>query len=58
MGTRIEMVDSSGKENVKALKIANISKEGMTPLFTQDILDEELGNYTVLTVLGIEVHIK
>jgi diguanylate cyclase (GGDEF)-like protein/PAS domain S-box-containing protein len=41
-GTRIEMVDSSGKEDILALKIANISKEGMLLLSTQDILDEEL----------------
>lgn len=41
-GTRIEMVDSSGKEDVLALKIANISKEGMLLLSTQDILDEEI----------------
>jgi len=41
-GTRIEIVNSSGKENVKALKLANISKEGMLLLSTQDILDEEL----------------
>jgi len=40
-GTRIEVVDSSGKENVKTLKIANISKEGMLLLSTQDILGEE-----------------
>ncbi|MDD5237410.1 MAG: diguanylate cyclase [Candidatus Omnitrophica bacterium] len=40
-GTRIEIVDPSGKENVKALKIANISKEGMLFLSTQDILGEE-----------------
>jgi diguanylate cyclase (GGDEF)-like protein/PAS domain S-box-containing protein len=39
--TRIEIVDSSGKENVKALKIANISKEGMLFLSTQDIPGEE-----------------
>jgi len=41
-GIRIEIVDPSGKENVKAIKIANISKEGMLFLSTQDILDEEL----------------
>jgi diguanylate cyclase (GGDEF)-like protein/PAS domain S-box-containing protein len=41
-GTRIEIVDSSGKESVKGLKIANISKEGMLLLSTQDIIDEEL----------------
>jgi len=40
-GTRIEIVDSSGKENVGALKIADISKEGMLLLSTQDILGEE-----------------
>jgi len=41
-GTRIEMVDPSGKENGKTLKVANISKKGMLLLSTQDILDEEL----------------
>jgi len=41
-GTRIEMIGSSGKENVKTLTIANISKKGMLLLSTQDILDEEL----------------
>jgi diguanylate cyclase (GGDEF)-like protein len=40
-GTRIELVDSSGK-NAKNLKIGNISKEGMLLLSTQDILNEEL----------------
>jgi diguanylate cyclase (GGDEF)-like protein len=40
-GTRIEVVDSSGKENVGALQIADISKEGMLFLSTQDILGEE-----------------
>jgi diguanylate cyclase (GGDEF)-like protein/PAS domain S-box-containing protein len=40
-GTRIEMVDSSGK-NAKNLKIGNISKEGMLLLSTQDIITEEL----------------
>jgi len=41
-GTRIEVVGSSGKESVKGIKIANISKEGMLLLSTQDILGEEL----------------
>jgi len=41
-GTRIEIVDSLRKQNGKILKIANISKEGMLLLSTQDILDEEL----------------
>ena len=41
-GTRIEIVGTSGKQNVKTLKIANISKKGMLLLSTQDILDEEL----------------
>ena len=40
-GTRIEIVDSSGKKNVGALQIADISKEGMLFLSTQDILGEE-----------------
>ena len=40
-GTRIEIVDSPGRENVKSFKIANISKEGALILSTQDILDEE-----------------
>jgi diguanylate cyclase (GGDEF)-like protein/PAS domain S-box-containing protein len=40
-GTRIEMVDSSGK-TVKNLKIGDISKEGMLLLSTQDIHDKEL----------------
>jgi diguanylate cyclase (GGDEF)-like protein/PAS domain S-box-containing protein len=40
-GTRINIVDSSGKENVGALQIADISKEGMLFLSTQDILGEE-----------------
>ena len=42
LGTRIEIVDSSGKENAGALQIADISKEGMLFLSTQDILGEEL----------------
>jgi len=41
-GTRIEMVDFSGKKDALALKIANISKEGMLLLSTQDIADKEL----------------
>jgi diguanylate cyclase (GGDEF)-like protein/PAS domain S-box-containing protein len=41
-GTRIEIVDSFGKEKVKNLKLGNISKEGMLLLSTQDILEEEL----------------
>jgi len=41
-GTRIEVVGSSGKKSVKGLKIANITKEGMLLLSTQDISDEEL----------------
>jgi len=40
-GTRIEIVDSSGKEHGGALQIADISKEGMSFLSTQDIVDEE-----------------
>ncbi|MDD5194666.1 MAG: diguanylate cyclase [Candidatus Omnitrophica bacterium] len=39
--TRIKIVDSSGKENVGALQIADISKEGMLLLSTQDILGED-----------------
>ncbi len=39
--TRLEIVYSSGKENAKALKIADISKEGMLFLSAQDILDED-----------------
>jgi c-di-GMP-binding flagellar brake protein YcgR len=41
-GTRIEIVDSSSKQDVETLKIANISKEGMLLLSTQDISDEEI----------------
>ncbi|MBN2483992.1 MAG: diguanylate cyclase [Candidatus Omnitrophica bacterium] len=41
-GARIEVVDSSGKENMNPPQIANISQEGMLLLSTQDILDEEL----------------
>jgi len=41
-GTRIEIVESPGKENVGALQLADISKEGMLFLSTQDILGEEL----------------
>jgi len=40
-GTRIGIVDSSGKEEVGVFQIADISKEGMLFFFTQDILDEE-----------------
>jgi diguanylate cyclase (GGDEF)-like protein len=40
-GTRIKIVDSSGKENVGTLQIADISKEGMLFLSTQDILGED-----------------
>ncbi len=40
-GTRLEIVDSSGKENVGSPQIVNISKEGMLFLFTQDIPNEE-----------------
>jgi diguanylate cyclase (GGDEF)-like protein len=40
-GTRIEIVDPSGKEKVGALRMADISKEGMLFLSTQDILGEE-----------------
>ncbi|MDP2921381.1 MAG: glycosyltransferase [Candidatus Omnitrophota bacterium] len=40
-GTRIEVVDSSDKENVGALQIADISKEGALFFSTQDILGEE-----------------
>ena len=41
LGTRIEIIDSSGKENVGALQIADITKEGMLFFSTQDILGEE-----------------
>ena len=41
-GTRIEVIDPSGKETVKGLKIDNISKEGMLFLSTQDIHNEDL----------------
>jgi hypothetical protein len=40
-GTRIELVGLSGKENVKAPKIANISNEGMLLILSQDIPDKE-----------------
>ena len=40
-GTRIEIVDSSGKENAGAFRISDISEEGMLFLSTQDILGEE-----------------
>ena len=40
-GISTEVAGSSGKENIKDLKIANISKQGMLLLSTQDILDEE-----------------
>ena len=36
-GTRIEIIDSSGKENIKGLQITDISKEGMLFLSPQDI---------------------
>ncbi|MFC1704012.1 PAS domain S-box protein [Candidatus Omnitrophota bacterium] len=42
LGTKIKMIDSSRKENVQNLKIANISRKGMLLLSTQDILDKEL----------------
>ena len=41
-GIRIEIVGPSSEENVKPLKIANISKQGMLLLSTQDIDAEEL----------------
>ncbi|MBU1125394.1 MAG: diguanylate cyclase [Candidatus Omnitrophica bacterium] len=40
-GTRIEIVDPSGKVNVEALRIGDISKEGILLLSTQDILGED-----------------
>jgi diguanylate cyclase (GGDEF)-like protein/PAS domain S-box-containing protein len=40
-GISTEVAGSSGKENIKDLKISNISKQGMLLLSTQDILDEE-----------------
>ncbi len=40
-GTRIEIVDSSSKQNAQNLKVANISKEGMLLLSTQDIFNRE-----------------
>ena len=41
-GTRMEVANSSGKEDLLALNIANISKEGMLFLSSRDILEEEL----------------
>ena len=40
-GTRIEIVDSSGKEKIGSSQIADISKEGMLFHSTQDISSEE-----------------
>jgi diguanylate cyclase (GGDEF)-like protein/PAS domain S-box-containing protein len=40
-GTKIEIVDPSGKENVRGLQITDISQEGMLFLSTQNIPDEE-----------------
>ena len=40
--TRIEIVDPSSRRDAETFKIANISKEGMLLLSTQDISDEEL----------------
>lgn len=40
-GTKIEIIDPSGKEKAEALQIADISKEGMLILSTQDILGDE-----------------
>ena len=40
-GTRMEIVNSSGNEHTGALQIADISKEGMLFLSTQDIPGEE-----------------
>jgi len=41
-GVKIEVVDSSGKEKIKTLKIADISTNGMLLLSSQDIAGEEL----------------
>jgi len=41
-GVKIEIVDSSGKEKIKTLKIADISTNGMLLLSSQDIAGEEL----------------
>jgi diguanylate cyclase (GGDEF)-like protein/PAS domain S-box-containing protein len=40
-GTRIEVIDPSGQENVGSPQIADISKEGMLFLSSQDILGED-----------------
>ena len=40
--TIIEIVNSSGKDNVGTLQLADISKEGMLFLSTQDIPGEDL----------------
>jgi len=41
-GLRLEIADSSGKENVKVIEIVDISREGMLFISTQDIPSEEL----------------